>query len=440
MRAIFRSAIAPRTLCAVALPVLLILGTPAMHGGWLAAKADRVTVRVNGRSLFRVGPADTVSAADRALRIERRLATLLEAPRALAPAQIAAAEGDSASRVVTVSGVPVVTVTRSDAEDNLSTVGALATTWAHAIDAELGHAAEQRRSGWGRFAADIQSSVRSAFSRLAESVVRLVPRLLAAVVVLALFWLLAKGARWLMRLIFRHTIDDLTIENLINQAIYYTIWTLGILMAVDALGFPPATVIAGLGLTGLVLGFALKDILSNFVSGILILALRPYELGDQIVVGETEGSVERISLRATDIRTYDGRLVLVPNAELLTSRVTNNTASPRRQAGVTLFLGYEADLPRAVEVLCAATRETEGVLEEPPVRVRVKELGQDDVLLEIKYWTDSRRLDFVTSQTAVRASAVAALKRAGIGLPDPDVRFLVQRNPTASRELDGQSA
>lgn len=86
-----------------------------------------------------------------------------------------------------------------------------------------------------------------------------------------------------MRLIFRRVVEDLTVENLIKQVAYYAVWALGLIVAADALGFVPQTVITGL--TKLALGFALKDIISNFISGILILVLRPFELGDQIVVG-----------------------------------------------------------------------------------------------------------------------------------------------------------
>jgi hypothetical protein len=107
----------------------------------------------------------------------------------------------------------------------------------------------------------------------------------------------------------------------LKQVVYHLVWAIGILVAADALGFEPETVVTGLGLTSLALGFALKDIISNFVSGILILGLRPFQIGDEIVVGETEGSVQRIRLRAAEIKTYDGRLVLVPNAELFIANV-----------------------------------------------------------------------------------------------------------------------
>ena len=432
-----------RRLAAWARVLLVALSLAASGlGGALPAYAqdDRVTVRVDGRPVLRVGPADTSTASQRALRIERRLSTLLETPSALAPARVEPAGPGAADRVVTVAGVPVVTVTRGDAEDNVATPDALAAQWARAVDAALARAAERRLSRWGRFGAEVQASAGAAFSRLLESAIRIVPRVLAALVVLGLFWALAAGIRRLMRAVFRRVIDDLTVENLLKQLAYYAIWVLGLLVAVDALGFQPQTVVTGLGLTGLALGFALKDIISNFVSGLLILALRPFELGDQIVVGETEGAVERIRLRATDIRTYDGRLVLVPNAELFTSRVTNNTASPVRRAVVPLFLGYDSDLPNAVEVVRAATVATPGVLADPPVTVRVAELGQDDVVLEARFWTDSRRSDFTATQAAVRTSIVSAFKAAGIGLPDPDVRVLALRRTDAWRRALGVNA
>ncbi len=419
--------------------IVLVATLYALASGATATEAvaqdDRVTVRVDGRPVFRVGAVDTTTAEARVRRIERRLSTLLESPRALAPARVAPADADAGERVVTISGVPIVTVTRGDAEDNLSSVDALAAQWAGALDAELTRARERRLSGWGRFVAEVRASGRAAFSRLGESALRVVPRALAALLVLGGFWLLAAGVRRLMRAIFRRVVEDLTVENLIKQVAYYAIWALGLLVAVDALGFQPQTVVAGLGLTGLALGFALKDIISNFVSGLLILTLRPFQLGDQIVVGETEGSVERIELRATQIRTYDGRLVLVPNAELFTSRVTNNTASPMRRATVPLYLGYGADLPRAVEVLRAAAAATDGVLAEPPVAVRVRELGQADLGLEVRFWADSRRSDFTATQAAVRASLVAALQDGGIPLPDPDVRALVLRDPEQWRAV-----
>lgn len=402
------------TVLALACALLLL-------GGGVSAQDEAATVRLDGRALFQVGAGAQEDATARALRIEGRLATLLRNLDGLAPA-VTQPSGDG--RIVAVAGLPVVTVTPADAQDNLTTVDVLAAQWAAAIDRGLQRARERRLSWGGRFVAETMASVEAAFARLGESTVRVVPRALAAFLVVGAFWLLARAVRVVLRLVFRRVVEDLTVESLIKQLAYYAIIGVGLVVAADALGFSPQTVVTGLGLTGLALGFALKDIISNFVSGVLILSLRPFEIGDQIVVGDTEGTVERIELRATRIRAYDGRVALVPNAELFTSRIVNNTADPVRRGSVIVHLGYEADLRRAIDTIGQAVRVTDGVLADRPVAVRAAELGPDDLVLEATFWTDSRRADFSNTCAAVRRAAVDALRAAGIGLPDPGLRTL----------------
>lgn len=169
---------------------------------------------------------------------------------------------------------------------------------------------------------------------------------------IGLFWPVTAGVRWLMRFIFRRVVEDLTVENLIKQVAYYAVWTLGIIVAIDAFGFDPQTVVTGLGLISLALGFALKE-----------------------------------------------------------------------------FIGYDSDLQKAMTVIRDAAQTAAGVLEEPAVSVRIRELGQDDILIEARFWTNSRRSDFVATASTVMQALVAALKEASIGLPDPDVRILVPRHP-----------
>jgi small-conductance mechanosensitive channel len=92
-------------------------------------------------------------------------------------------------------------------------------------------------------------------------------------------------------------------------------------------------------------------------------------------------------------------------------------------------LGYDSDLKSAVETMREAAHKANGVLDEPPASVRVRELKQDDIILEARFWTDSRRTDFVSTFSNVRTAIVEAFKAAHIGLPDPDVRVLVPRQP-----------
>lgn len=392
-----------------------------------AAAQDAATVRLDGRALFQIGPGtEGGDAGERARRVEQRLGGLLRNVDTLGPP---VPRQTASGWAVTVSGVPVVTVTPRDAEDNLTSQAALAGQWAGALGAALERARE-RRTGWsGRFGAETRASAEAAFGRLAESAARIIPRALAALVVILLFWLLARAIRALLGILFRRIIEDVTVESLIRQLTYYAILALGFFVALDALGFNPTTVAAGIGLTGVVLGFALKDILSNFVSGVLLLALRPFEIGDQIVIGDLEGNVERIELRATRLRAYDGRVMLVPNAEVFTSRIINNTADPVRRGKIEAWVGYDSDIGEATAAACRAAAGAEGVLDAPPPAVRVDELDRDDVVLEITFWTDSRRSDFKNTASAVRAAVVAAFREAGIGLPEPDVRLLRPYRP-----------
>lgn len=400
----------------------------------------RSAVSLDGRTLFRVGATDDQDSAARASRVEQRLALFVENPGAIQTAAVETDPSDRSQRIITIAGVPIVTVSESDAADNASaSVDALAGAWAATIDDALERATSRRDSAWERFFTEVQISVETALTRLRESAIDVVPRVIAATLVIGLFWCIAAVLRWLLLLVFRHIIGDRTVEHLINQMVYYGVWFLGLIVAIDALGIDTETAVAALGLTGLALGFALKDIISNFTSGLLILAIRPFQLGDQIMVGETEGTVEAINLRATEIRTYDGRLTLVPNADVFTSRVVNNTASPIRRGAVELFLGYDADVDAAMDIVTAAAQSTVGVLAEPQASARIRQLGQDDIVAEIRFWTDSRRADFLATSSLVAGNVVRALRDAGVALPDPDVRFLVPRDEHVWRSITHDS-
>ena len=184
------------------------------------AQDERVTVRVDGRAVFRVGAAGEQDAATRARAIERRIGTLLQNPEAITPARVEASTTNPPDRIVTVASVPVVTVTEADAQENLVAVDALAAQWAEAVNQTLARGREERLSAWGRFRAEVTASVRTAFARLLESAITIIPRVFAAVLVILFFGGLALFVRWLIRVTFHRAFSDLTIENLVKQLAY----------------------------------------------------------------------------------------------------------------------------------------------------------------------------------------------------------------------------
>lgn len=414
---------------------LVIVAALVLLAARATAQADLAPVRLNGVPVIEVGGSEDESARSRAERIERRLQRVIDRPDLVGVPRVGPGSAPD-TRVIELQGLPIVTVTRADAEEAVTTADVLAQEWAAALERAIDQARASRLSPWRRISDEARGSLAVAASRLGSSAAHIVPRAMAALAVLALFWAIAAMVRAALRRLFRRVIADLTIENLLKQLAYYAVWAVGILVAADVLGFEPGAVVTGLGLTGLALGFALKDIISNFVSGIIILGLRPFEIGDEIVVGPTEGTVQRIELRATAIRTYDGRLVLVPNAELFTSRVTNNTAAPVRRAAVEIPVGYETDLRAAEAALLAAARQVPEVLDEPAPSVRVRELGATDILMELRFWTDSRRADLLATMSSVRRAVVETFAQSGLPLPEPDlrrVRLEDERQQVASR-------
>jgi len=272
------------------------------------------------------------------------------------------------------------------------------------------------------------SSLRASSEHLLKAAGGLLPEIAAALIVLVITWGLAALVRRVARFATRYLANP-TQRHLIRQVSYHLVWGGGGLVALDVLGVDPRAVVTGLGLGSIALGFALKDILSNLVSGLLILLTHTFKIDDQIVVGETEGTVERIEVHATHIRTYDGRLVLVPNGEVFTGRVTNNTASPHRRGSVFVYLDYRQDLQRALSIILKAMSRVPGVATEPTPSMRLRELAPEHLHIEARFWTDSRRADFMNTASTVRVAIVEALLVEGIGLPNPHERRVTLVEP-----------
>lgn len=264
--------------------------------------------------------------------------------------------------------------------------------------------------------------------RMAELLERWVPRPVVALTLVLLFWLVAgvlrHGLKTLLLLVFR----DRTAISLATRLIYYTTIGFGLVTAAQVLKIPLRGLFTGLGLTSLGLAFALKDLISNFVSGLLLLSMRPFQIGDQIEVGKVEGTVERIQFRATHIRCYDGRNALIPSTNVLTSVIINNTAQPHRRTEILVRIDYDNDLDRALNVIAETMSKVDGVRTDPLPAIDVDELGDTDILLSVKFWTGSRNKTLREARTRVRCQLFSALRAAGIRLPAPEYRLVAQAN------------
>jgi len=170
----------------------------------------------------------------------------------------------------------------------------------------------------------------------------------------------------------------------------------------------------------LAIGFAMQDVLSNFVAGVFIFTDKPFRIGDWIEWDDNAGTVEDISLRVTRVRTFDNELLTVPNSQLTNDVIKNPVAYDQLRMKFVFGIGYEDDIDEATEIILDEAENHKGILEEPEPSVRLTELADSYVGLQARFWiSQPSRSDFVKT----RADYVSAVKErfdaAGINIPYP---------------------
>lgn len=224
---------------------------------------------------------------------------------------------------------------------------------------------------------------------------------------------------------------------MLGSLIRWLIVLLGALLALTIVipSLRPGDLLAGLGIGSVAIGFAFKDILQNWLAGLLILIQRPFKVGDQIVVNDYEGTVEWIEIRATIIAQYDGRRAIIPNAEVYSNAVTVNTARPTRRSDYDVGIGYGDDIEAARAAILEALAGVDGIEAKPAPEVLVWDLAASAVVLRVRWWTKSVRTDVVHVKAAVLEAIKHALDAAGIDMPF-DTQVLLLHDQT--EETDGK--
>jgi small conductance mechanosensitive channel len=215
--------------------------------------------------------------------------------------------------------------------------------------------------------------------------------LLSFAVVLGLFGVLARIGRGLVRRAFarsKGTVSGLAGDFVVTST-GRLLWVLGFVIAAAQLGIEVAPLIAGLGIAGFVVGFALQDTLSNFAAGMMILIYRPFDIGDMIEAGGVEGNVKAMTLVYTSVLTPDNQMLIVPNSKIWGGVIRNVTHQDKRRIDLQFAVSYRDDLARAEALFGAALRDNPRVLEEPAPSVRLHELAESCARFVVRPWVQT---------------------------------------------------
>lgn len=199
----------------------------------------------------------------------------------------------------------------------------------------------------------------------------------------------------------------------------FVIYSLTLIALLGVYNVPLGSLATLVGLLGLGLSFAMQDMIANFISGIMILISRPFKIGDQIESNGEEGTVQDIRIRATDIRTYDGKKVIIPNSNLYNDVIVNNTAYTNRRFEVVVGIDYEDDIKSGKELAEQTLEDAEHVEDSPEPQVLVDELDGSSVNLKLRGWTDTRKANVLKASSEITQLIKDRYDEEGINIPYP---------------------
>jgi len=246
-------------------------------------------------------------------------------------------------------------------------------------------------------------------------------RVLDFAAIMLVFWIVALVLGYLVgKLVERHRTMSMLLKRFIPRAVRRTILCIGVVVALSTMGIDVGTFLALIGGSAFILGFALQDTLGNFASGLMLLFYRPFDVGDVV---EVAGILGKVSLVNTTIRTFDNKVILVPNKQVWGQVITNATASDQRRVDMVFGISYDDDIDLARDVLERIVAENEMVLDDPGPTIELHELADSSVNFICRPWT--RTADYWTVYWAIHKAVKREFGKAGLHIPYPqrDVHF-----------------
>lgn len=271
------------------------------------------------------------------------------------------------------------------------------------------------------------------FRDMLRTTVQMLPLLLVAAFAAVAFWLLGSWLSGRKGLLRRLGMTELA-TNLSLRFVRFFVTGIGVLIALELLDATAmvSAVLGVAGVIGIAVGFAFRNIVENYLAGVLLSTRNPFKIGDFVQVDDMSGNVVRLTSRDTVLMTLDGNHLRIPNSQLITSPMTNFSRNPLRRFEFDVGVSVDLDLI-AVRQLAVATLEgMPGILAEPRPRVLIQALGDSTVSVRISAWIDQRDTDVLKARSEAIRLVKAAFDHAGIEMPEPIYRVHLSKKPSGT--------
>ncbi len=251
-----------------------------------------------------------------------------------------------------------------------------------------------------------------------DALIRGIPNLLAALGIFIVGMYIGRVLSRIVSRVLRVRSAPAGVTQLLAQLAY---WTIVVIAAITALQrfFDVTAFLAGLGILGFTVGFALQDVMKNFAAGVILLIQQPFHVNEVIGTAGFDGTVLQIDLRSTELKATDGRIVNIPNASILAGPIINYTRADRRLISLDVKVGYEADTELARQAVLEAVQSIPGFVAEPAPLVGLSSFGDSALQLSAFFWIDTSKTNPVAAKDSAFSLIKNVLDKQGIRTPFP---------------------
>ena len=245
-----------------------------------------------------------------------------------------------------------------------------------------------------------------------------IPKLFSALIIFVLSLYLARLISNLLRRVLQRRRAPAGVVQLLGQLALWSIIVAGIITALQQF-FEVTAFLTGLGILGFTVGFALQDIMKNFAAGVILLLQQPFHVGETIGVKGFDGTVLAIDLRATEMKATDGRVVILPNADVLANPIINYSRAHQRRVELSLNLSHASEPSQVRQIVLDAIEGIPGFVREPAPVIVFNNLSDHAMELNVNFWVDVAKNDALHAKDAVLLKVISAFNEQGIEIPHP---------------------